>query len=239
MYRNVSRNLSMILMTALILTTAACGARSGQQEPQPDEPEKSAAKKEETTTMERVDKKSGVERELARAEIGDEEITNMTPADGKDPDEPQPLPEEAPKGLKLYPATTNDTVDGPIDYGRTPPTNGDHDPLWQNCGYYPEPIKDRNALHSVDHGVVWISYSPDLPKAQVQELRSYAEEDYTIVAPYPNLPAPVVATAWRVQLELDGADDPRLDQFVEDFKNTELAPLSGNRCEGGVGEPQS
>lgn len=235
---NLTRKVSIVLMAALITTLAACGAQSGQRESTPDEPEKSVVK-EETTAMEPSEKKSGVEQKLARAEIGEDEITNMTPADGKEPDDPQPLPEDPPEGVKLYPATTNETVDGRIDYARTPPTNGDHAPLWQNCGYYSEPIDDRTAVHSMDHGVVWISYRPDLPQAQVEELRSYAEEDYTIVAPHPDLPAPVVATAWRVQLELDGADDPRLRQFVDDFKNSEIAPLSGNRCEGGVGEPES
>jgi hypothetical protein len=48
----------------------------------------------------------------------------------------------------------------------------------------------------------------------------------------------VVATSWRVQLELDGADDPRLREFVDGFRNSEIAPLSGNRCEGGVGNPE-
>ncbi len=238
MYRNVSRNLLAAPIVALLLTTTACGAQSGQQEPPPGEPEKSAVK-EETTAMERGAKKTGVERKLAQAEIGKDEITNMTPADGKEPDDPQPLPENAPEGLKLYPAATNETVDGRIDYRRTPPTNGDHAPLWQNCGYYSEPIDARTAVHSMDHGVVWISYNPNLPQSQIEELRSYAEKDYTIVAPYPNLPAPVVATAWRLQLELDGADDPRLRQFVDDFKNSEIAPLSGNRCVGGAGEPES
>lgn len=178
------------------------------------------------------------ERELARVEVGPDEITNMTPADGEEPDEPQPLPENPPEGIEVFPATTNETVEGEIEYARRPPTNGDHDPLWQNCGYYPEPIDDRTAVHSMDHGVVWISYRPDLPAGEVETLRGYGDEEYVIVSPYPGLPAPVVATAWRVQLRLDGADDPRLRQFVDQFRNTELAPLSGNRCVDGVGEPE-
>lgn len=182
--------------------------------------------------------KSAAERKLARAEVGPGEITNMTPADGEEPDEPQPLPQDPPEGIEVFPATTNETVEGEIEYDRDPPTNGDHAPLWQNCGFYSEPIDNRTAVHSMDHGVVWISYRPDLPADQMETLRGYGDEEYVIVSPYPDLPAPVVATAWRVQLQLDGADDPRLRQFVEGFKNTELAPLSGNRCIDGVGEPE-
>ena len=47
----------------------------------------------------------------------------------------------------------------------------------------------------------------------------------------------MIATSWRVQLELDGAEDPRLKKFVDEFRLSELSPLSGNRCVGGVGEP--
>ena len=46
----------------------------------------------------------------------------------------------------------------------------------------------------------------------------------------------MIATSWRVQLELKGADDPRLRQFVDQFRISELAPLSGNRCTGGMGD---
>jgi hypothetical protein len=91
----------------------------------------------------------------------------------------------------------------------------------------------------MDHGVVWITHQPGLPAAQVEKLRSYGDEEYVIVSPYPGQDAPVVATSWRVQLGLDGADDPRLREFVDGFRRSEIAPLSGNRCEGGVGNPAS
>ena len=175
------------------------------------------------------------ETKLARAEVGKKEISNMIPADGKKPDKARPLPEDPPEGIEVYPATTNKTVEGPIEYDQTPPTNGNHDPLWQNCGFYEKPVKDRHAVHSLDHGVVWITYRPELSSGQVDKLRSYGEEDYVIVSPYPGQDAPVIATSWRVQLELDGADDTRLRKFVDGFRISEIAPLSGNRCVGGVG----
>ncbi len=182
---------------------------------------------------------SGEAAELARAEVGPDEITNMLPADGKKPDPARQLPEDPPAGIQVYPATTNATVKGPIEYDREPPTNGDHDPLWQNCGFYERPIEDRHAVHSMDHGVVWITYRPNLPAGQLKELRSYGDERYVLISPYPGQDVPVIATSWRVQLELRGADDPRLRQFVDQFRISELAPLSGNRCTGGVGAPQT
>ena len=173
------------------------------------------------------------------AEVGPEEITNMTPADGKEPDKPQPLPENPPKGVKTYSANTSNLVEGDIQYARNPPTNGNHSPMWQNCGFYSEPIQEETAVHSMDHGVVWITYRPNLPADQIEALRPYGKEEYVIVSPYPDLPAPVVATSWRNQLYLDGAEDPSLREFVNEFRVSEISPLSGNRCSLGVGEPDA
>ena len=188
----------------------------------------------ETTVAREVDPEDA---ELAKAEVGKKEITNMIPADGKKPDRARPLPADPPEGIEVYPATTNRSVERPITYDRKPPTNGDHAPIWQNCGFYGKPIKDRYAVHSLDHGVVWITYLPDLPASQVNKLRPYGDEDYVIVSPYPGQEAPVIATSWRVQLELDGAGDPRLREFVDGFRISEIAPLSGNRCASGIGRP--
>ena len=86
--------------------------------------------------------------------------------------------------------------------------------------------------------MVWITYSPDLPERQIKSLRLYGKENYVILSPYPAQDAPVIATSWRVQLELKGASDPRLSRFVNQFRISEIAPLSGNRCTLGVGSPK-
>ena len=241
----------MVLLGIIVLLVAACGGGAqgnssddpGQQEPSgtQEQGDSSTASPEESAVEETTEGNtgaSGEEAELARAEIGKQEISNMLPAGGKKPDAAQPLPEDPPKGIEVYPATTNHTVKGPIEYDTEPPTNGNHDPLWQNCGIYEEPIEDRHAVHSMDHGVVWITYRPDLPKQQLETLRPYGEDNYVILSPYPGQVAPVTATSWRVQLELDSADDPRLRRFVNQFRISELAPLSGNRCTLGVGNPK-
>jgi hypothetical protein len=246
---NSKRGIACVFLTgALLIFAAACGGETsgGSQGSSDDGAQGEAASEtpaaeatqaagvEETTA---APAESGEAAELAKAKVSPKEIQNMLPADGKQPDPARPLPEDPPEGIEVYPASTNRTVEGPIEYDRRPPTNGNHDPLWQNCGAYERPIKDRHAVHSMDHGVVWITHRPDLPAGAVEALRSYGEEKYVIVSPYPGLDAPVVATSWRVQLELDGADDPRLREFVDGFRSSEIAPLSGNRCEGGVGDP--
>lgn len=175
----------------------------------------------------------------AEATVGPNENASMLPAGGKEKDQSQDPPENPPEGVRTYPATSNRTdVELPISYEQDPPTNGDHATYWQNCGFYSSPVENEAAVHSMDHGAVWITYRPDLPADQVEILRGLAQEEYVLVSPYPDLYAPVVATAWRNQLDLTGADDPRLRQFVDQFRLSTTAPLSGNGCTGGRGQPE-
>jgi hypothetical protein len=127
---------------------------------------------------------------------------------------------------------------GNVDYDRTPPAGGEHNPVWQNCGFYPDPISDENAVHSMEHGAVWITYSPDLPEAEVNTLRDLAQNgDYILVSPYPGLDSPLVATAWGKQLELESADDEALEQFIGAYREGPQTPEPGAACTGGTGQP--
>jgi len=139
-----------------------------------------------------------------------------------------------PDGIQTYGNLSRDHVEGPIAYPPTPPVGGPHSRVWQNCGFYTEPIGNEQGVHSMEHGAVWITYRPDLPADQVDVLRQLTDQSYVLVSPYPNLPAPVVATAWGQQLLLDSATDPRLDQFVEYFREGPQTPEPGAPCNGGT-----
>ena len=126
-------------------------------------------------------------------------------------------------------------TDEDVDYDPVPPVGGPHDAVWQNCGFYDEPVRDENAAHSLEHGAVWITYDPDLPEDEVEILEELADDHvYVLVSPYPDLPAPVVASAWGVQLLLDGTDDPRLEAFVDFYEAGPQTPEPGAPCTGGT-----
>ena len=91
----------------------------------------------------------------------------------------------------------------------------------------------------MEHGAVWITYHPDLPPEQVEVLRDLARfQTYILVSPYPGLPSPVVASAWGVQLKLETATDPQLEQIVRAFRLGNQAPERGGECTGGIGTPE-
>lgn len=120
--------------------------------------------------------------------------------------------------------------------GALPPVGGDHSPAVQNCGFYTEPVRDENAVHSLEHGAVWLAYRPDLDQSQVDRLRTIAAENgYVLVSPYPDLAVPVVATAWGVQLQVDSVEDERVAPFLERYVQGEQTPEPGAPCSGGVG----
>ena len=43
------------------------------------------------------------------------------------------------------------------------PTGGDHDAATQNCGVHDAPAGTWTAVHSFEHGAVWITYAPGIP----------------------------------------------------------------------------
>lgn len=145
----------------------------------------------------------------------------------------------APGTVKSYdvgPAGQHTEAD--VDYEQNPPVGGAHNPVWQNCGYYDQPVRDENAVHSLEHGAVWITYSPDLPQGQVEHLRDIAEnEPYVLVSPRDGLPSPVVASAWGKQLTLDNAEDTDLDRFIGAYEQGPQTPEKGAVCTGGIGQP--
>jgi len=144
-----------------------------------------------------------------------------------------------PEGVQNFDITSRDHVQGVVSYEQSVPVGGPHNPVWQNCGFYSSPVQNENAVHSMEHGAVWITYQPDLPSDQVDVLRNLAHDNtYVLVSPYPDSPAPVVASAWGKQLELDSANDPRLQQFVSAFREGPQAPERSATCTGGTGEPQ-
>ena len=128
---------------------------------------------------------------------------------------------------------------GDVDYEQSPPAGGEHNPVWQNCGYYDSPVRDETAVHSQEHGAVWVTYSPDLPQDQVTQLRDIAEsQSYVLVSPYPDLESPVVASAWGKQVSLDGADDPDLENFIQAYQQGPQTPEPGAICTGGTSATQ-
>lgn len=122
-------------------------------------------------------------------------------------------------------------VEGPVRYPQTPPNGGDHNPVPQVCRVYDRPIPNENAVHSLEHGAVWITYQQQLPAAQVAQLRALdAGDPYLLMSPVPGQGSPVDLSAWGRRLSVKSASDERVEQFIQTYKNGPQTPEKGSTC---------
>jgi hypothetical protein len=76
-------------------------------------------------------------------------------------------------------------------------------------------VRDENAVHSLEHGAVWITYQSALPQDERERLSDLTESNsYLLVSPYADQDAPVVATAWGIQQRMGTAEDTELERFI-------------------------
>jgi hypothetical protein len=129
----------------------------------------------------------------------------------------------------------SDHVKGPVQYSVLPPVGGAHNINWQRClgDVYPAAIANEHAVHSLEHGAIWITYRPDLPKAQVDELaKKIKGHDFSLMSPFPGLDKAISVQAWGYQLKVDKADDARIDEFIKALR--EKASMEpGSPCSSG------
>ena len=144
-----------------------------------------------------------------------------------------------PAGVEEFEVEQGHTPDA-VEYPQSPPVGGEHNPIWQNAAFYEEPIQDENAVHTMEHGAVWITYSPDLAQGDKDRISGLVEgQDCVMASPYPDMPAdaPIVASAWGKQLAIESADDPALEDFVRSFRQGPQTPEPGAACTGGTADP--
>jgi hypothetical protein len=128
---------------------------------------------------------------------------------------------------------------GILTYPMTPPAGGVHNDRWQNCmgDVYTAPVAKEHAVHSLEHGAVWVTYKPDLPQDQIDELASKVRDrTYVFMSPFPGQEANISLQAWGYQLSVDNAGDGRINDFIGALReNATQEP--GAVCSGGITEP--
>ncbi|MFZ3469872.1 DUF3105 domain-containing protein [Streptomyces sp. 4.24] len=130
-------------------------------------------------------------------------------------------------------------VDTPVKYEMTPPVGGDHSPRWMNCNgdVYKNPLPEVNAVHSLEHGAVWVTYNEKADKADVEKLAgTVAKTPYTLMSPAKEQAGTIMLSAWGKQLTVDKADDPRVAQFFTKYVQGAQTPEPGAACTNGLAD---
>lgn len=135
---------------------------------------------------------------------------------------------------------TNETkhVEGTVDYPQNPPAGGPHNQYWLNCGVYDQPQQNENAVHSLEHGAIWVTYdAARVSGDELATLRSLLPSTYAILSPYEGLPSRTVVSGWNTQLKVDSASDPRIAEFFEEYWRSQNVPEPGAPCTGAIDGP--
>lgn len=142
---------------------------------------------------------------------------------------------DAPLAGVAVPATDPETdrqhVSDPVQLripAGQPPARGPHFVVPQSVGVYNQPVPDGNTIHSLEHGIIWISYNPELVDGETVDSLERLGNDYsadTIVAPRPQNASPIAAVSWGQILELDDFDGEQLSTFIETNRNRSPEPF--------------
>jgi|TARA_B100001758_G_C18347448_1_gene577849 hypothetical protein len=134
--------------------------------------------------------------------------------------------------------TSREHTDENVDYPTIPPAGGNHLGIWHTCGIYKVELLDEAAVHSLEHGAVWVTYKPEIAKEEIIKLTTMlSSRSKILLSPHPEQISPIVATAWGRRLEIENSNDLRLEKFVDFFVDGEAAPEAGITCDRGIGRP--
>ncbi|HEY9878760.1 MAG TPA: DUF3105 domain-containing protein [Leptolyngbyaceae cyanobacterium] len=109
-----------------------------------------------------------------------------------------------------------------VNYDTDFPTSGPHDPKPTMPGFYSEPQRPEQLVHSLEHGNIVIYY--DQPTAEVQKtLASWVEQfpgawDGLVVVPKSGLGETLVLTAWTKKLEMPQFDAEAAATFIDAYR---------------------
>lgn len=141
-----------------------------------------------------------------------------------------------PPGTRVFPPLSRSHSEGNISYPVSPPVGGDHAPDLAGCRFYDTPVAISSAVHSLEHGAVWLTYRPDVR----QDVETWVGDlmrmhPKLLISPLPSQRDSLVLTAWRAQLRFDAlpkgvAANRTVTDFLSASTTRSFAPESQNRC---------
>ncbi|MEV0317937.1 DUF3105 domain-containing protein [Streptomyces sp. NPDC050658] len=126
-----------------------------------------------------------------------------------------------------------------VEYAMTPPVGGDHNQVWMNCNgdVYKDELPEVNAVHSLEHGAVWVTYNDKAKAADLKKLEAKVKQTpYSLMSPVKDQKDPIMLSAWGHQRTVTGAADPKVKSFFSEYVQGKQTPEPGAACTGGKGQ---
>lgn len=113
-------------------------------------------------------------------------------------------------------------------YSSNPPTSGPHWPTPAECRVYTEEIPDEAAIHSLEHGAVWVSYKDKNDRELAVKLTKILEKNpnKVILSPRSKNDSAIAVVSWGRILELQEFDEQQITDFINLYKNAAPEPLA-------------
>lgn len=148
---------------------------------------------------------------------------------------PTPIPTPAIEGVEVFTGLSHKHLKKgqyPQTYPQSPPVGGAHSDVWLKCQVYTVELPKENAVHSEEHGGIWLTYQPSLAAADIAKLALLAgtNKEFVMVSPYTGQDAPVIASTWGLQLKVQSAGDPRLLEFIRTYAGGDQGGEKGVGC---------
>ncbi|MGY1501405.1 DUF3105 domain-containing protein [Streptomyces sp. QTS52] len=134
---------------------------------------------------------------------------------------------------------TQNHVTKTVNYPMEPPVGGDHNQVWMNCNgdVYTKALNNMNAVHSLEHGAVWVTYNSKASKTDIDALAAKVKKTpYTLMSPDDKQADPIMLSAWGKQRTVTSAKDPNVDKFFEEFVQGKQTPEPGAACTNGLSQ---
>ncbi|WP_326843304.1 DUF3105 domain-containing protein [Streptomyces sp. NBC_01558] len=126
-----------------------------------------------------------------------------------------------------------------VSYPMEPPVGGDHNQVWMNCNgdVYTKAINNMNAVHSLEHGAVWVTYNGKASASDVKALAAKVKKTpYTLMSPVDDQKDPIMLSAWGKQRTVTSATDKNVDAFFSEFVQGKQTPEPGAACTNGLAQ---
>ena len=111
-----------------------------------------------------------------------------------------------------------------VKYTTNPPTSGPHYPIPEAWGIKTSPVMDEYAVHSLEHGSVWITYQPDnISSTDLDQLKLIANKYARIIlSPRPANDSYISLVSWGRTQKFNKMDSNLINLFA--YRNRNHGP---------------
>lgn len=112
-------------------------------------------------------------------------------------------------------------------YNSNPPSNGPHYDTPAQCKIYDNEIVDESAVHSLEHGAVWITYKDKDDGALREQLIQAVKDEGSgkvLLSPRSKNETAISLVSWGRVLKLDSFDKQKISDYIKLYRNGPTTP---------------